>query len=370
MRSSLKLGEYFGIPVRLHNTWFVAAILIIATLVIYLRGLYPWWQNMILGIIAAVLFFGSICGRVLAQYAVATRRHMPVQSILLYPFGSMIRINEGDIRPGPSVLMAITGPAANFVIGAIFYIIFFILLSFGSIMASELIQWLFYFNVMIALFNFIPALPLDGGWVLRAALHIVTADFVRATRIATVTGWIISFIVIASGLFSIFLAQPRDPFAGVATAALGWFLADASTAVRRQTLIRNALRGVSAQDLMIEDYTPLKQQLTFNLVRDYIINSGQHTFVVIEGGKLKGIVTLGDTQIHPTNWETTRISDIMTPVGLLKTAAPDAPSSDILEQMDDYDFDQIPVTQDDKLTGMVTRERIVRFLKARAVLKA
>jgi len=365
MTSSTKLGEYFGIPVRLHNTWFVAAFLIIATLVLTLRGLYPWWQNVILGILAAVLFFGSMCGRVLAQSAVATKRRMPVQSITLYPFGGMFRINEQDIRPGSSVLMAITGPAANFVIAGIFYIA--ILLSFGNMMAA-LVEWPSYFNVMIALFNFIPALPLDGGWVLSAALHVATADFVRSTRIATVTGWIISFIVIAAGLISIFVA--RNWFAGVATAAMGWFLADATTATRRQTLIRNALRGMSAQDLMTDDFTQIKQQLTFSVVRDYIINSGQHTFVAIEDGKLRGMVTLGDTQIHPTNWETTHISDIMTPAGLLKTAAPDDPSSDILEQMDDYDIDQIPVVQNDKLLGMVTRERVMRFLRARAVLKA
>jgi len=367
MTRSIKLGEYFGIPVRLHNTWFVAAILIVITLVLTLRGLYPWWQNAILGILAATLFFGSMCGRVLAQFAVATRIHIPVQSIILYPFGGMFRINEQDTHPIPSVLMAVTGPAANFVIAGVFYVIFYILASSGSLMASELVQWLFYFNVMIALFNFIPALPLDGGWILRAALHVVTADYVRANRISTLAGWIISFIVIAAGLFSIFLA--RDWFAGVATAALGWFLADAATATRRQTLIRGALRGISAQDLTTDDYTQIKQQLTFDLVREYIINSGQHTFVVIEGGKLEGIVTLGDTQIHPSNWETTRISDIMTPEGLLKTATPDTPAAEILEQMADYDIDQVPVIQDDKLLGMVTRERIMRFLRARAVLK-
>jgi Zn-dependent protease/predicted transcriptional regulator len=368
MTRSIKLGEYFGIPVRLHNTWFVAALLIIATLVLTLRGLYPWWQNAILGILAAVLFFGSTCGRVLAQYAVATRRQMPVQSVILYPFGSMFRINEQDTHPSASVLMAATGPAANFVIAGFFYGISYLLGSFGNFMVAELMQWVYYFNIMVALFNIIPALPLDGGWVLRAALHVVTADYVRANRISTLTGWIISFIVIATGLFSIFLA--RDWFAGVATAAMGWFLADAATAIRRQTLIRGALRDISAQDLMTDDYTQIKQQLTFNLVREYIINSGQHTFVVIEDGNLKGMVTLGDTQIHPTNWETTRISDIMTPEGLLKTAAPDTPATDILEQMGDYDIDQIPVLQDNKLLGMVTQERVMRFLRARAVLKA
>jgi Zn-dependent protease len=368
MTGSTKIGEYFGIPVRMHNTWYVAAFLIILTLVITLRGIYPWWQNVLLGIVASALFFGSICARVLAQYAVATRRHMPVQSLTLYAFGGMLRVREQDIHPAPSTLMAVTGPAANFVIAGFFYIIFFILASVGSFSTGELIQWLAYFNVMVALFNVIPALPLDGGWVLRAILQMAMKDYGRATRIATLTGWIIGIIVIAAGIVIIVL--PGNWFAGVATAAFGWFLTDAATVSRRQTLIRNALRGMAAQDLLTDDYTQIKQQLTFALVREYIINSGQHCFVVIEDGKLKGIVTLGDTQIHPTQWETTRIADIMTPAGLLKTASPDQPAVDLLEEMDDYDIDQIPVTQDDKLLGMVTRERLSRFLKARAVLRA
>jgi len=368
MTGSTKLGEFFGIPVRVHNTWFIAAALIVITLAITLRGLYPWWENIILGIVASLLFFGSMCARALAQYAVATNRHMPVRSVTLYVFGGIPRITEQDTRPAPEILMAVTGPVANLVIAGIFYAVFYILASFGGVQFAELIQWLFYFNIMIALFNIIPAFPLDGGWVLRAILQLIMKDYSRATRTAALTGQIIGFALIAAGGLAVILA--RDWFAGVATVVFGLFLEDASTVSHRQTLIRNALRDMTAQDMMTDDYTPIKQQLTFALVREYIINSGQNCFVVVEDGKLRGIVTLGDTQISPKLWESTLISDIMTPAARLKTSPPDRPAVDLLEQMDDYDVDQIPVTQDDKLVGMVTRERLRRFLKARAVLRA
>jgi Zn-dependent protease/CBS domain-containing protein len=370
MTRSTKLGEYFGIPVRMHNTWYIAGGLIVLTMIIYLRGSYPWWSNVILGILASVLFFGSMCARSLAQYTVAKYAHMPVQSLTLYAFGGMFRVTEQDTRPVPSLLMAAAGPMANFVIAIFFYIIFYVVASFGGFMFADLFQWLAFFNIMVGLFNFIPALPLDGGWVLRAILQLFFKDYAKATRIATLVGWIIGIIVIASGIVIVILGLGRNWFAGLATAAFGWFLTDAATACRRQALIRDALCDMKAQDLMTDDYTPIKQKLTFALVRDYIINSGQSRFVVIEDGKLKGIVTLGDTQIHPTQWEKTRIADIMTPAGLLKTALPDDPAVELLEQMDDYDIDQIPVTQDDKLLGMVTMERLHRFLKARAILKA
>jgi Zn-dependent protease/CBS domain-containing protein len=368
MTRSTKLGEFFGIPVRVHNTWFIAAALIVITLAITLRGLYPWWQNVILGIVASLLFFGSMCARALAQYAVATNRHMPVRSVTLYVFGGIPRITEQDARPAPEILMAITGPLSNLVIAGLFYTIFYVLTSLGGFQFAELIQWLFYFNIMIALFNITPAFPLDAGWILKAILQLTMKDYSRATRTAALVGQVIGFVLIAAGGLAVILS--RDWFAGVATVVFGLFLEDAATVSQRQALIRDALRGMTAHDLMTDDYTPIKQQLTFALVREYIINSGQNCFVVVEDGKLRGIVTLGDTQISPKLWGSTRISDIMTPAGLLKTAPPNQPAVDLLEQMDDYDIDQIPVTQNDKLIGMVTRERFFRFLKARAVLRA
>jgi Zn-dependent protease len=368
MTRSTKLGEFFGIPVRLHNTWYIAGFLILLTLFITLTGLYPWWQRIILGISVSVLFFGSMCARVLAQYAVATNRRMPVHSLTLYVFGSIARVTEKDTRPIPSVLMAITGPASNFVIAGVFYALLLIVTGFENYALVEMMQWVFYFNLMVGLFNVIPVLPLDGGWVLRAILQVAMKDYLRASRICALIGWIIGIIMIIAGVVLVIFAS--DWFAGVAVAALGWFLTDAAGVIRRRTRIRDALRGIIAHDLMTDDYTPLKQDLTFALVREYIINSGQHTFVVIEDGKLHGIVTLGDIQISPELWNTTRIKDIMTPAGLLKTATPDHPAADLLEQMDDWNIDQIPVVQDGKLIGMVTRERLVRSLRARAILRA
>jgi CBS domain-containing protein len=368
MTRSTKLGEFFGIPVRMHNTWYLAGFLIVLTLFITLRDLYPWWQEIIIGISVSVLFFGSMCARVLAQYAVATRGRMPVHSLTLYAFGSIARVGEKDTRPAPSVLMAITGPVANFVIAGVFYALLLIATGFGNYAFVETMQWVFYFNIMVGLFNVIPGLPLDSGWVLRAILQVAKKDYFLATRITALIGWIIGILLIVTGVVSVVVAS--DWFAGVATAAFGWFLTDAAGVSRRRARIRDALRGIIAQDLITDDYTPLKQELTFALVREYIINSGQHTFVVIENGKLEGIVTLSDILISPELWETTRIKDIMTPAGLLKTSAPDHPAADLLEQMDDWDFDQIPVVQEDKLLGMVTRQRLIRSLRARAILRA
>jgi len=365
---ALNLGRVFGVPVRLHYTWFFAFVLLAGGLAFTSYGVYPLWQNVILGIAASLLFFASMSARELAHSFIAINRGMPVRSVTLYVFGGVPRVTEQDTRPVPELLVAITGPLSSLIIAGIFYAARSILAAGESFMVADLMQWLFFFNIMIALFNLIPGFPLDGGRALRAALWMISHDYSQATRITTLAGRVIGFSLILVGILAIITAG--EWFTGIAIAATGWFLENAAAVSRRQALVRDALRGVTAGYMMSENYTPIKQQLTFGVVRDYIINSGQHCFVAIEDGRLQGIVTLSDIQIPQKRWGSTQISKIMTPAGELKTAHPDQPAVDLLEQMDEYDIDQIPVLKNDRLIGMVERERLIRFLTARAVLKA
>lgn len=365
---AINLGKVFGVPVRLHYTWFLAFVLLAGGLAFTSYGVYPLWQNIILGIAAGLLFFASMSARELAHSFIAINRGMPVQSVTLYVFGGVPRVTEQDTRPVPELLVAITGPLSSLIIAGIFYAARSILVAGESFMVADLMQWLFFFNIMIALFNLIPGFPLDGGRALRAALWMISHDYSQATRITTLAGRVIGFSLILVGILAIITAG--EWFTGIAIAAAGWFLENAAAVSRRQALVRDALRGVTAGYMMSENYTPIMQQLTFGVVRDYIINSGQHCFVAIEDGKLQGIVTLSDIQIPQKRWDSTQISEIMTPASELKAAHPDQPAVDLLEQMDEYDIDQIPVLKNDRLIGMVERERLIRFLTARAVLKA
>ena len=364
----INLGEVFGVPVRLHYTWLPALLLIVIALAQQFHGLYPIWLNIIHGIVASFLFLASMYARALAQNYVATNRGMPVRSITLYVFGGVPRITEQDTKPLPELLVAAAGPVSSILIAGIFYALAHALSGSEDPMPAEFMQWLFFFNIMIALFNLIPAFPLDGGRALRAILQLTMRSYSRATRIATLTGQVIGLLLIVIGIIAII--RPGNLFAGVATIVFGWFLADAATTARRKVLVRDALRGITAHDMMTDDYTPIKQQLTFGVVREYIINSGQHCFIVIEDGKPQGIVTLGDIQIPEKRWGSTLISDLMTPASRLKTAQPDQPVVDLFEQMEDYNIEQIPVIQEDKVVGTVTKERLIRFLRARAVLRA
>jgi Zn-dependent protease/predicted transcriptional regulator len=368
MTGTIKVGEFFGIPVRLHYTWFVALVLVMLALAVYFWGMYSIWHNLAFGAAASVLFFVSMCLRELVCLVTASRLHVPVRGITLFVFAGMPRIADEDFKPLPELGLAIVAVLANLAIAGLFYAIYGALINAGALAAAELMQWLFYFNVMAALFNLLPAPPLAAGRALQAILRLALRNHSRAARITTLLGRSIAILLVVTGIAILFVS--RDIFAGIAIAVAGWFLENAASASRRQALVRDAFRGITAHDMMTEDYTPIKQQLTFGLVRDYIINSGQNCFFVIEDGKLEGIVTLTDILIPQKRWNSTKISDIMTPAKKLKTAPPSEPAVNLLELMDDYGINQVPIIRGETPIGMVTRERLLRFLKARAVLRA
>jgi Zn-dependent protease/predicted transcriptional regulator len=367
LKGTIKLGKAFGVPIRLHYTWFIAAVVIIIALTTALYGLLALWQDIILGIVAGLLFFASMSARALAQSFVAVGLHVPIKSITLYVFGGVPRITDKDTRPGPEVLIALAGPLCNLIIAVIFFAANYLLAGVEVFMAAEMMRWVAFFNVMMALFSLIPGFPLDGGRIFRTILWSAGRDYSRATRIAALSGRVLGFTLILAGILGVIIRGMW--FAGLSVAVAGWFLENAAAASRRQALVREALHDVTARYMITQDYTSIKQQITFALIRDYIISSGQHCFLVLEEGKLLGIVTLGDIQIPQKRWDTT-IAEIMTPASELKTAKPDQPAADLLEQMEDYDIDQIPVLDDGNVIGIVTRDRLARFLMARDVLKA
>lgn len=368
MTGTIKLGELFGVPIRLHYTWLAALVMVSLALAFYFWGIHPLWQNLLFGTSASILFFISMCLRELVCFATATGLSIPVKGVTLYVFTGVPRITEQDSRLLPELAIAAAGPLANLAVAGIFYALYGALITAERLSSAELMQWLMFFNIGVALFNLLPVFPLAGGRVLRAILWLGLKNYSLATRIATLVGRTIAIILIIIGVTVLFVS--RDLYTGVLIAVSGWFLESAASASRRQALVRDALRGITAYDMMTEEYTPLKQQLTFGLVRDYIINSGQSCFFVIEDGKLEGILTLTDILIPQKRWDSTRISDIMTPASRLKTAQPSEPAVDLLELMNEHDIGQIPVVQGRTPVGMVTKERLLRFLKARAVLRA
>ena len=369
MKSTTNLGRFLGIRIRLHYTWLVAFVLIIAAVVTQFPEAYPLWQRIILGIAASLLFFMSVSIREFAINFMAISKGMPVKSVTLFVFGGVSQITKEATLPVLELLMALAGLLSNLIIVGIFYGVHLVLVNAGSIIVDGLIQWLAYIYFMLFLFHFIPGLPLDGGRALRALLWKATGDYDRATRIANWTGWGISLVFIVGGI--LVLIVTHQWFVGLLLLFFGWPLENAVVQGSRGRALHEALQSITARDIMTKEYPLITQQLGLGqLVRDYILVTGQRYFVVVDGVNLQGIVTIRNIKSIPKRrWDSTRIGEIMTPAGELQTAHPQQSAASLLGQMDELEIDQMPVLEKDEVIGIVARDSLTRLGKTRAELR-
>jgi Zn-dependent protease/CBS domain-containing protein len=369
MRPSISLGRVLGIPLRLHYTWFVIFALVTLSLVFgpLIEPPYPpIGQRVILGVLTSLLFFASIVTHELAHSILAVRNNIPVKDITLFVFGGVSQTTQEATHPRTELSIAIVGPLTSLALAGIFYGLHLILASTNQLLVASSMWWLTWINVLLAAFNLIPGFPLDGGRILRALVWHQTRDYRRATRIATRVGRGIAYAFIAAGIVLIFVRQSW--FDGIWLVLIGWFLNDAARASYRQVLLRDALVGITARQ--VTDYAsplvPPHMNLA-ELVDQYVLPTGRSCFLISWGAELEGMVTLQQIKKVPRiRRATTTAQDIMTPATKLKVAHADQDLLGVLQQMSGENTNHIPVVEAGKVTGIINREEIGRFLRTRA----
>lgn len=366
MRGSISLGKIFGIPLRLHYTWFIIFVLVTVSLVVYLPGDYPIEWRIISGILTSLLFFASIIIHELAHSILAIRNNIPVREITLFVFGGVSQITKEASHPRTEFLIAIVGPLASLALGGVFYGLHLLLAETQQTLAAGLMQWLAIINVILAVFNLIPGFPLDGGRIFRAIVWQRTHNYYRATHIAAKVGRGIAYSFIVGGIVIVFAYHLW--LNGLWLIFIGWFLHDAARASYQQVLLRRASSGITVRHVMDYGCPFIPRDLNLrDLVQQYILPTGRSCFPVTREAVLEGMITLQQIKKIPkAKWDMTSVQDIMTPASKLKIAYPD---QDVLTLLQEKEIaNHIPVTERGKVIGMVNREELSRFLRIRADL--
>jgi Zn-dependent protease/predicted transcriptional regulator len=368
MRNSFLLAKIFGIEVRADYSWFLGLGLVIWSLgAHYFPMTYPGLAGVdvwSLAVAAGVFAFVSIVFHELAHSLVSYATGNPVHVIVLHVFGGLAQLNREPKRARDEFLMALAGPVASLVLA----------LGFGALgwagpervglKMAAFGRWLGMINLILAAFNMIPGFPLDGGRVLRSILWGVTGNFGRATKIAGVTGQIAAFAFIAWGIAEVFRGNWAD---GLWIAFVGWFLQNAAGQSIAQVALQDALAGQTAADVMMTDCPHVPPAMTLEkLVNDVAIPSGRRCFPVMGGDRVTGLITLHELSNVPrAQWSTTTVGTAMKLFGDLETVEPETPLVEVVARMVKADVAQIPVVQEKRLRGMVSRDRIMAYLQAR-----
>ena len=367
MRGFVNFGTINGIRLRVHFTLFLLIVFIILFLYIQYSRTFSPGLNILLMSIVSIIYIISVLARSLVQTILAMVNGIRVKSINLFAFGGLYRIAEDTNRPKLELFLGMAGFGTNLVLAILFYALFSIMNSVQTIFISEILIWSVYINAMLLVLNILPGLPLDMGRVLRVVLWTRSNDYIRALTVASIMGIGMGTIIIVFGILQIFIGGSLVN--GIFLIVIGVCIFIAAQQFNYHSKVYDALFGIKARHLMKENYTPINPELTIGVVQDYVINSGQRCFLVVEKGNLLGIVTLKDLKVNKKHLNKTYIKNVMTPRNKLLTTKPDELVAPLFEEMIEMNIMQVPVLKEGEIAGLLYRENLNRFLVAKAIFR-
>jgi len=358
MNTSIQIGKIMGIPIRLHITF----LLILPVFAFYFsvnpsRFGFSDVQSPVLryslSLLAALLLFTCVLLHELGHSYVAKKHGTNIQSITLFLFGGVSSMEEIPRNPRIEFNMALAGPSISLLIGASLLIIYE-LLKPGSPPDDPYLRlvWLIgYINIILFIFNLLPAFPMDGGRVLRAWLA-GRMSYIRATRAAANVG---KMFAIFMGIFG--LLAPSVWFILIA-----FFIYIGAAEEEKSTEVSVLLEGVKIRDIMSKDVMTVTPGNTVEELVDVMFRFKHMGYPVVENTEIKGIVTFTDVQRVPKEErKNIKVSEIMTKE--LISLKEDADAVDALKLMTAKNIGRIIITKEKRMAGIVSRTDILRSVQ-------
>jgi len=364
MRWAIRLGRIAGIEVRIHLTFFLLLAWLGAA-DYQAEGLRAALHGTAL---VCLVFFCVLLHEF--GHALAARRYgIRTPDITLFPFGGVARVERIPENPRQEIVIALAGPAVNVVIAAVLWLGMAVLgpqrgMDPANLEGSWAAQ-VMAVNVVLLLFNLIPAFPMDGGRVLRAMLAMALGH-ARATRIAAQIGQGLAIVLGFVGAFGISALQvPASPMLIVVAFFVFMAAANELGAAQMQSIVR----GLSVSAAMVTEFKALPRNASLGEAADVLLHTSQHEFPVIDpDGTLRGIFTRNELVAA------LRESGPEAPVlGVMRedfpTVDPRMPFEDAMRIMRQHGGSVLPVTDaDGKLVGLFTMENIGEMLMVRSAI--
>ena len=382
-RGSIPLARVMGIRIGVDPSWFFVLFLYIWLLSSGYKDTFgPGHDNkaFTLAVISAFLFFGSVVLHELGHAIVARRNGLAITSINLWMFGGMADLRSEPPTPGSEFRIAAAGPAVTLVVIVATIAAGFI--AFGQHQFEDalalrsgtnpsavavVLGWLANINVFVLVINLMPALPLDGGRILRAAVWWRSGDRVRATRAAARMGRVFAVVVGALGLYVIVMGS----LLGLWLLAIAWFINSAARGAEARSVITSRIEGLRVADVMDAHPVAIDARTKLDQAEDeFFLRYGYPWFPVVDQpGHVLGVLTKGKVDQVPEALRNEYTADqvMIGDPGTFRIDQ-DTPLETLLQA---EGFAQlgalIAVDRDGVLRGIVTADQVRRALRPAAV---
>jgi Zn-dependent protease len=367
----IRLFSVLGFRLSIDISWFFLAFYLVLSLSTrYFPAVSPHLDAtsyLAMGIAGAFGLFTCIVLHELAHAVVARSFGLPIGGITLFIFGGVAELRQEPRTPRSEFWVAIAGPIASIAIASLCFALTSIAEQSGLSLVAQILSFLALVNTVLALFNLVPAFPLDGGRILRSIIWWRTGNLRRATRIASTCGSIFGLMLMAWGGAQIFGGNAG---AGTWQLLIGIFLTIAASQARNQTETSESLRGVIVSDLM--DRAPITAPPGISvetLVKDYIYRLSRKFVIVAEDGQALGYISPEQIRRVPqAEWHDTFIRAIAAPFTHDTVANPSSPALDALRKLRTNGIGHLAVLESSRLLGSVSEINFVNYLSVREEL--
>jgi Zn-dependent protease len=375
---NLRVGTLLGIPILINPSWFLLfglATWMLATQ--YYPDVLPEetrGTHYLLAGVSSLIFFASIVLHELAHSIVAKAYRIPVRNITLFIFGGVSQITREATKPLNELFMAIAGPLTSLVLGTLFLVTWWGM-GRNAHAIDEVLVWVGGINLVLGIFNLVPAFPLDGGRVFRSLIWLVSRNYSRATSIASWTGRGTAWLVMAVGFLGVLgfnTALTANSLGAAWLIFIGLFMENAARQSLTHNRLLNTLQQYSAGDLMVADPPVVEGDMSIaSLARGVLELNPRVCYFVEDQGKLAGIISGYQMRLIPeTLWDTTTARQAMVPSARLHPTQREQLASDILIEMESEDLLHMPVIEGGRVIGVIARDRILGVLRQAGLIHA
>ncbi|MFG3310167.1 site-2 protease family protein [Streptomyces wuyuanensis] len=323
----------------------------------------PIWQYWLASAGTSVVFLLSLLAHEVSHALVARRNGVSVDDITLWLLGGLARLRSEAPSPGAEFRIAGVGPLVSLALGAIFALAAVPVAGlFGTGLAVEALAWLAGINILLALFNALPAAPLDGGRLLRALVWWKTGSRLRATAVATVAGQCLGWALIGIGVY---LVVAGTAFSGIWLVVLGWFVTVMATMEGSQARLREQLGGIAVSEAMTPGPETVPATTTVgDFLTDPHYRFRHSAFPVVDAGNTTiGLITLKRADAVPVeDRPSTSVERVSLPLEDVATPQPGDPLARLVPDLQSSPAHRALVLDSGRLVGIVTTSDISRVI--------
>jgi Zn-dependent proteases len=358
MNTSLKIGSIMGIPIKLHITFLL--ILPVFALV-FATNPQPYGfadvgsatESYALSLLTTILLFACILLHELGHSYVAKSYGVEIRDITLLLFGGVSSMEEIPRDPSQEFKMAFAGPLVSLIIGfgllALHLVAISFIPSYSNTSIYLMVGILASINIVLALFNLIPAFPMDGGRLLRA-WYAKRMSYVKATHYAAYFGKMFAFIMGVIGLF-------WNPW----LILIAFFVYIGASEEDKSTTVTVSLEKYKVSDVMSKEVVSVAPEMTVEDLSHFMFENKHLGYPVIKGNSLKGIVTFTDIRnVLPHERYATLVSDVMTKDVISLPSNSNA--AEAFKIMTVNNIGRVLVTDNDTVKGILSRTDLMRLL--------